>query len=161
MTRLKERKLMRLKDYDYSQDGYYFITTCIKNREELFWEVKNNRMILSPYGEIVMKQWLWLQEQYNYVKLDEFIIMPNHFHGILIINNVGNGRDHSLQKIKSLSGLIGAFKTRASKFIHQTGNVNFQWQKSFYDRIIRNEGELDKIREYIINNTLDWFFKGL
>jgi len=86
MSRLRDRKLLRLKGYDYAQDGYYFITTCIKNREELFWEAKNNRTILSSYGEIVMKQWLWLQEQYNYVKLDEFIIMPNHFHGILIIN---------------------------------------------------------------------------
>ncbi|WP_018248137.1 transposase [Orenia marismortui] len=155
MIRLRQRKSTRLKDYDYSQDGYYFITTCTKNREEVFWGRKNNRIILSLYGEIVMKQWLWLQEQYSYVELDEFIVMPDHFHGILIINNVGNGRDHSLQKNKSLSGLIGAFKTRSSKFIHITGYSGFQWQGSFYDRIIRNEGELDRIRKYIVNNPLN------
>lgn len=120
-------------------------------------------MVLNEYGKIVQKRWLWIQEQYEYVELDEFIIMPNHFHGILIIeyeiHKVGTGRDLSLQgkqKIKPLPQLIGAFKTTSSKMIHQSGKPDFAWQRSFYDHIIRNEKSLNHIREYIRNNPLKW-----
>ncbi|MCK5122577.1 MAG: transposase [Candidatus Pacebacteria bacterium] len=162
---------MRLKDYDYSQDGYYFVTICVKNKTEYFGEIINGKMILNEYGEIAKKQWLWLTEQYNYVKLDEWIIMLNHLHGILIIENgiknigtdrvvVGAGRDLPLrpqtQKIKPLSELIGAFKTTSSNLIHQNSLSEFQWQRNYYDRIIRNEKELDKIRKYIFENPLKW-----
>ena len=151
----RNRKLNRLKDYDYTQVGYYFVTICTKDRKRWLGEIKEGVMILNEYGEIVRRQWMWLAEQYQYVKLDEFVIMPNHFHGILSI--VGNGRDGSLRcKIKSLSELTGAFKTTSSKLIHRTGLSEFLWQKSFYDHIIRNEQDLNRVREYIINNFLTW-----
>jgi REP element-mobilizing transposase RayT len=120
-------------------------------------------MILNAYGQIVEQQWTWLQRQYKYIQLDEYVIMPNHMHGIVITDNVvvGNGRDHSLrgslqEKIKSLSELIGAFKTTSSKLIHQLGIRRFQWQKSFYDHIIRNEYSLFKIQQYIRTNPIKW-----
>ncbi len=169
---------MRLKNYDYSQDGYYFVTICVKNKTEHFGEIINGKMILNEYGEIAKKQWLWIAEQYDYVKLDEWIIMLNHLHGILIIENdiknigtnrvgcVGAGRDLPLrrpqrhdqqtQKTKPLSELIGAFKTTSSNLIHQNSLSEFQWQRNYYDRIIRNEKELDKIRKYIFENPLKW-----
>ena len=173
-TKINHRQSMRLKDYDYSQDGYYFVTICVKNKTEYFGEIINGKMILNEYGEIAKKQWLWLAEQYDYVKLDEWIIMLNHLHGILIIENniknigtnrmvVGAGRDLPLRpqreqtrKIKPLSELIGAFKTTSSKLIHQNGLSEFQWQRNYYDRIIRNEKELGKIRKYIFENPLKW-----
>ncbi len=165
--KIHHRKSMRLKDYDYSQDGYYFVTICVRNKTKYFGEIINGEMILNEIGEIAQKQWLWLAEQYDYVKLDEWIIMLNHLHGILIIENdinpvaVGAGRDLPLQrrqmrKIKSLSELIGAFKTTSSKLIHQNGLSEFQWQRNYYERIIRNEKELDKIRKYIFENPLKW-----
>ena len=95
-----------------------------------------------------------MAEQYTYVELDAYVIMPNHFHGIISI--VGNGRDRSLQKIKPLPELVGAFKTTSSKLIHKAGFTEFRWQKSFYDHIIRNETSLLRIREYIANNSLQW-----
>ena len=170
---------MRLKDYDCSQDGYYFVTICVRNKTEYFGEIINGKMILNEIGEIAKKQWLWLVEQYDYVKLDEWIVMLNHLHGILIIENsttgvgrvgadrvAGAGRDLPLRpqrqceqqtrKIKSLSELIGAFKTISSKLIHQQGLSEFQWQRNYYDHIIRNEKELDKIRKYIFENPLKW-----
>ena len=170
---------MRLKDHDYAQDGYYFVTICTKNKIEYFGEIINSKMVLNEIGKIVQKQWLWLAEQYDYVKLDEHIIMPNHLHGILIIENgvnarigmnrvVGAGRDLPLQrqrdispqqqtrKIKPLSELIGAFKTTSSKLIHQHGLSEFQWQRNFYDHIIRNEKSLNEIRKYIVENSLKW-----
>ena len=144
------RRHNRMPRYDYSQNGYYFVTICTKDRREWFGNVQNDIMELNEYGQIVKKQWIWLSEQYNYIKLDEFAVMPNHLHGILII--IGGGRDRPLQKIKSLSELMGAFKTTSSKLIHMAGLKGFHWQRSFYDHVIRNENELMQIREYILNN---------
>jgi REP element-mobilizing transposase RayT len=160
----KHRKPNRLKEYDYSQGGYYFVTICTKDKTDYFGKIEDGNVFLNEYGNIVHVQWLWLEKQYEYVKLDEFIIMPNHFHGILIIEDGGfesvvTGRDLSLQpkrKTKPLSGLIGAFKTVSSKMIHRNGSLDFAWQRSFYDHIIRNERSLDEIREYIQNNPMRW-----
>ena len=164
---LQERKLNRLTGFDYSTGGYYFVTICTKNRINYFGNIVDGQMILNTYGQIVEHQWIWLQKQYKYVELDEYVIMPNHIHGIVIIDpivgnsrdcSLRNGHDHSLQKnkIKPLPELIGAFKTTSSKLIHKTGLKYFQWQKSFYDHIVRNEISLFKIRKYIRNNVLKW-----
>ncbi|MED7789580.1 transposase [Francisella sp. 19X1-34] len=172
--RVFQRKNHRLENFDYSQDGYYYVTICTKERVNYFGEISSDgHMILNDCGKIVYDQWMWLSYQYEYVFLDEFVVMPNHFHGILIINNpnvcVEAGRDQpnkrtchdmSLQKnrkIKSLSQLIGAFKTTSSKQIRNNlGLSSFQWQRSFYDHIIRDEQSLLKIREYINNNPAKW-----
>ena len=168
-NRSKSRKRNRLEDYDYSQHGYYFITSCVDNYDNCLGDFDGNEMKLNEYGEIVKQQWLWLSKQYSYVELDEFVVMPNHFHGILIINNdndvnhhsVGTGRDLSLHcgggkcrcvKIKPLWQLIGAFKTTSSKLIHIAGYKDFKWQRSFHDRVINSEKGLDNIRNYIITN---------
>ena len=173
---LKQRKLNRLKNFDYSQEGYYFITINTKKFISYFGEIKNKKMILNPYGKILEKQWLWLAKQYKYLQLDEYTIMPNHFHGILIIDSpsikgggnlsVRNTRECSVQsiwgehfiqkKIKPIPELIGAFKTTSSKLIHLAGLNEFKWHKSYYDHIIRNEITLYNIRKYIKENPLAW-----
>ncbi len=164
---LQGRKDNRLTSYDYSQIGYYFVTICTKRHVEWFEKIENEQMILNQYGEIVKKQWLWLAEHFPYVSLDKWILMPNHLHGIVVIDSlpiVGTGRDLSLHqlpqengiKIKPLSDLIGAFKTTSSKMIHQQGLGEFLWQRSFYDHIVRDESSLNKIREYISNNPINW-----
>lgn len=160
MKNLIHRKSNRLKNFDYSQNGYYFVTICINDREEFFGKIKNGEMILNDYGKIVENQWLWLSNQYEYIMLDKFVVMPNHMHGILVIDR---GRDRSrpvptvgMVIIKPLSQLIGAFKTTSSKIIHQNGLENFAWQRSFYDHVIRNEKSLFHIREYIRNNPIKW-----
>ena len=163
---MQYRKKNRLEDYDYSQEGYYFVTICTKNREECFGKIDNGKIILNRIGNIVKERWLWLSEQYQYVKLDEYIIMPNHLHGIVIIDSsnivktvVGTGLDLSLQqktKTLSLSNLIGAFKTTSSISIHESGFNDFQWQRSFYDHIIRNEKSLFNIQKYIQENPAKW-----
>ena len=193
MRKLPNRKLNRLKDYDYSQEGYYFVTTCTKNHEHFFGKIENDKIILNKYGEIVERQWLWLENQYNYINLDVYIIMPNHFHGILIISHSRDrsrpvptmgkpvptmgkpvpttmgkpvptmgkpvpamGKPVPAKKIKTLSELIGAFKTTSSKLIHQNGLINFAWQRSFYDHIILDPKSLFNIRKYIKNNPPKW-----
>ena len=87
---MRERKPNRLKNYDYSRNGSYFVTICTKDRINYFGNIKSRKMVLNEYGKIVKQQWLWLQEQYDYVYLDEYTIMPNHMHGILTIDNKNN-----------------------------------------------------------------------
>jgi putative transposase len=161
MSALPNRKLNRLQGYDYSQSGYYFVTICTKNRINWFGAIEHDKVILNASGYIVRRQWEWLAEQYPYVHLDAYAVMPDHIHGIIQIvqGGVGNGRDRSVQcdhslRIKSLSELIGAFKTTSSKSIHETQETGFAWQKSFHDHIIRNERSLNQIREYIVNNPI-------
>jgi len=155
---LKARKKNRLEKILYT-NGYFFVTINSQNHIKYFWELINDEMILNEYWSIVEECWLCLWQKYDYVTLDKYIIMPNHFHGILIIDNVENssaavrnGRDRSLQKIKWLSSIIGVFKTTSSKQLHQSWFTKFSRQKSFYDHIIRNEQDLQRIQEYILNN---------
>ena len=138
----KNRKLNRLKDYNYSQDGYYFITICTKNRDESFGKIKNNEMILNEIGTITQKCWLEISQHFPNVLLDEFIIMPDHVHGIIIIQN----------------DIIATNVTTNHEIRnrHACSLQGFTWQKSFYDHIIRNDNSLNKIRDYIKNNPINW-----
>lgn len=151
----KERKLNRLKDYDYSQDGYYFITICTKNKEHFFGDISNGEVSTNAIGKAVNLCWNDIPKHFPFVQLDEFIIMPNHIHGIIIINNVGNENLRSPSKI-SLSSIIKGFKIGVTKWCNKNDHEYFEWQKSFYDHIIRDEKSLDNIREYIRNNPLKW-----
>ena len=153
---LPQRSQNRLEGYDYTQSNYYYVTVCTDNRQEWFGKIENNEMILNYHGEIVKEQWQWLAKQYSYVELDGYIVMPNHVHGILIIIRADNTDRSRPVPTKSLSSLIGAFKTTSSKLIHQNGLSDFVWQRSFYDHVIRNDRSLDKIREYIVNNPINW-----
>lgn len=153
MNELPNRKKLRLKGFNYSQSGYYFITICIKNRREFFSHIINNELILTNYGRVGDDVWNNLPEYYN-VDIDYYVIMPDHFHGIIIIDNSFN----SIKKHFSLSDIIGKFKSYSTRKIRELlNNKNeFEWQKSFYDRIIRNEQELYYTRKYIKENPLRW-----
>ncbi len=160
-----ERKSNRLPGFDYSTSHYYFITICVNRLLPKLGEVLKGKMVLNNYGNIVEEKLLDLPLKYFYVELDEFIIMPNHVHAIMIIDrtNVSTNSDNrtsldlSLQpKIKFSSELVGVFKTTSSKAIHESGLMDFKWQRSFYDRIVRNEKELYNIRKYIQQNPLKW-----
>lgn len=159
---MRERKRNRLLGYDYSQDNLYFVTSCVQDRICCFGEIQDGKMILNKFGQIAQNQWEWLENQYSYLILHAFVVMPNHIHGIIEINRdivVGAGRDLTLQyptKIKSLSELMGAYKTTTSKQIHLNGLKSFAWQRSFHDHIIRNEQAFEKISYYIENNPLKW-----
>jgi putative transposase len=167
------RRSIRLKGYDYSSAGAYFITLCTHHRECIFGEIMDGAMHLNPYGMIVAKNFQWLSERYPYVHLDEWVIMPNHLHGILVLNrqpgrgvlqnaptNVENTTTQSEKtpKYKSLGRLIGAFKTVSTKRINilrdTAGNV--VWQRNYYERIIRDERALNNIRRYIQMNPINW-----
>jgi len=167
---MKERKQIRLKGYDYSKSGYYFVTICTQNREEWFGKVKRGITHLNKFGEFAKNFWTEIPGHFEDVEIDEFSIMPNHIHGVLIIerNTVGdaymrphqgNAFMHSLQdKTKMLlSKIIQQYKASVTHKINNFQNdFHFQWQRSFYDHVIRNETELFRIRAYIQNNPLQW-----
>jgi putative transposase len=169
--RMKNGKLNRLKNFDYSQNGMYFVTICVKNREHFLGEITKNKMHLSDIGKITRKCWQEIPSHFPHISLDEFIVMPNHIHGIIEIINVGNNNYCSLppncslpnqkkypwQTIwsRSLSSAIRGFKIGVTKWCNQNNHEYFSWQRSFHDRVIRNDHELNRIREYIFNNPAD------
>ncbi|MCK4635541.1 MAG: transposase [Candidatus Moranbacteria bacterium] len=170
-SKIHHRKSIRLQNYDYSQNGYYFITICTKNKENYFGKIKNQKMFLNKFGKIIKEYWLKIEEVHNFVKLDKFVIMPNHIHGIIIIDkndyyNVGicqwqtpteqqNIKNINLPK-KSIPSLINHFKGAVKKLANKNNYENFTWQRNYYEHIIRNEKSLVKIQEYIICNPATW-----
>ena len=154
-----KREPNRLRDYDYSQDGYYFITVCTRDRREFFGNIREAKVDLNRYGEIVNQCWRDLPRHYPNCSLDSFVIMPNHVHGIIVIDNgnvVGNGLKPF--PTQGLSEMIRGFKTFSSRKMNEEIKIDnkFQWQKSFYDHIIRNDKSLENLRQYIICNPLKW-----
>ena len=162
---IQNRKLNRLKEYDYSSEGFYFITICTKKMVEWFGKIEKGEMTLSEEGRIANNQWLEIPRYYENIDIDEFVVLPNHIHGIIIIKDAIFGRtEHcSVPTINknehygTVSKIIKSFKEIVSKNIRkQCRNYDFQWQRSFYDHIIRNEKSLQNIRNYVINNQLKW-----
>jgi putative transposase len=167
------RRSIRLKGYDYSQPGAYYITICTYQRQCLFGKVEHQEMVLNESGRIVWQCWQDLPNHYAHVCLDEFTIMPNHLHGILILMEIDppigdpttemvgagfkpaptqNCRRHALPEI------IRGFKTFSSRRVNDalTSPGAPLWQRNYYEHIIRNETELDAIRQYICQNPLNW-----
>src|SRR5688572_6925954 len=148
---LPDRKLNRLRDYDYRSEGLYFITSCVENKTPCFGQIINQEMQLNDFGKIADQQFNWLQSRFQYVFIHAHVVMPNHIHAIIEINPELSDATKSNQKIKSISELIGAYKTTTAKQIRQAGLSEFTWQRSFHDHIIRNEKGYDNILNYILN----------
>lgn len=160
-----KRKSIRLKGYDYAKNNKYFITVCVKNNVCCLGEIENKKVILNEYGRVIERQWLWLKEQYPYVQLHNYVVMPNHFHAILGINIPSDFHTdlgpENFNKIKPISELVGAFKSTSCKQIHLLGFANFQWHRSFHESVIPNETALYNISNYIINNPSNWKYDSL
>jgi REP element-mobilizing transposase RayT len=138
------------------------VTACTKGRACLFGEVVSGELQLSEVGRIVTETWAWLTIQYPYVELDVFVIMPNHIHGIIVVQEKGGrGRSQTAPtKRKSLGRLIGAMKTVSTKSINQRRGTPGAavWQRNYYEHVIRSDNSLNRIREYILDNPGQWNF---
>jgi putative transposase len=157
---LHARQTIRLKEYDYSQAGYYFVTICSHNRIHIFGNIKDDVIELNENGKIV-EHWLnHIKIKYSNCDLDYYCIMPNHIHFILIINDTiecRGGVTPPLPKPK-LGNIIGFTKYQSTKQINEIRNSPGSpiWQRNYYEHIIRNEKELYEIRKYIENNPINW-----
>lgn len=179
--KLQNRKSIRLKGYDYSSDGLYFITICCQDRVCRFGHVENGKMILNEFGQIANAEWMKLQHRFENFELDAFQIMPNHMHGIIKLNETpvasgftpdqGNQSNHIDRPIPiepqstihnpKISDIVGAYKSLVSnycleiyKFRHQM--MGKLWQRNYYEHIIRNDKAHKNISNYIVNNSQKW-----
>ena len=173
---IHHRQSIRLKGYDYTKEGTYFISICTHNRENIFGKIVDGTMVLSEFGIIVENTWFDLPNHNSNIILDAFIIMPNHVHAIIIVgagskpaqdyvfqsNCVGleyrAGLEPAPTKKIPLYEIVRQFKTFSSKRINKKRNAIGVpvWQRNYYEHIIRNEMEYQKIWEYINTNPLKW-----
>lgn len=155
----------RLKEWDYSSNGYYFVTICVRNRECVFGYVNNGEMTLSEIGSVAEKCWLEIPGHFTFVKLDGHVNMPNHVHGIVIINNNDNIETQNLASLhkgnrfgpqsRNLGSVVRGFKIGVKKW-KMKNNMSFEWQPRFHDRIIHDEKESLDARNHILNNPFNW-----
>ena len=184
MTLFKNKyrvETIRLKNYDYSKSGAYFITIVTHNRQCIFGKISDGRMILNDGGKIAQQCWMDIPEHFPHAELDEFVIMPNHIHGIIILNEINNQtfvetNNYSslqMQQIKSpsqssqqksifrspsktIGSIVRGFKIGVTKWFRKQTDIYTVWQQNYYEHIIRNDDELNRIRQYIINNPSKW-----
>ena len=159
----RERKPNRLKGFDYSSPGIYFVTICTYQRAYLLGEVTRGKMVMNNAGKIVQQVWNELPVHYSDINIDHFIIMPNHIHGLikLLEPNVGDGFKPSTAEIRhshGLSEIVRGFKSFSARRVNNVMNSKGVplWQRSFYDRIIRSDDEHYAVIQYIQDNPKNW-----
>ena len=147
---LSTRKNIRLKNYDYSSNGMYFVTICCRRGGALLHPI----IELSNIGEIISEQWYELKSRYQNILLDQFVVMPNHIHGIIVIDN----EQAEQSPAPTIGNIVCAYKSITTKLSNKKENFpgRIIWQRGYYDHIIRYKDELRKIREYIQTNPLKW-----
>ncbi len=171
----RNRKNIRLKGYDYSSKGLYFITICTKDREYYLGKINNQKFEYSPIGAIAYTYWNEIPKHFKNIRLGEFIIMPNHIHGIIEIVQPRHGvapqspqespvgSSHGMTNKNefgktipgSISAIIGQYKSSVTRWCNKN-DYNFAWQSRFHDHIIRGESDFNRIEQYIINNVANW-----
>lgn len=182
--RLPERKPLRWNHWNYEWPGFYFVTICVKNMAHVFGHVYKEEMVYSPIGNAAVKCWKEIPKHFPFVILDEFIVMPNHVHGIIQISDAGGvgaqnfapvryahpsrmiglirGLNPSIQyrnsfspQSQNLGSIIRGFKVGVMKYAKEN-DIQFAWHRSFNDKVIRDEWALHNIRKYIRNNPKNW-----
>ena len=161
--KIHRRRSIRYEAYDYSQSGAYFVTICTRNRECFLGHVVGATVELTKEGEIVQEDWINTPAHRPYVRLDQFVVMPNHFHGILFLE----GKEGTARRAptrfgkalpRSFAAIIGAFKSAVARRINQLHGTRDGpvWQCNYFEHIIRGDESLSQIRRYIANNPLNW-----
>jgi len=171
---IHHRRSIRLKDYDYSQPGAYFITICIHGRECILGDIIDGNSRLNQFGNIVKEEWLRTEQIRPEIRTDEFVVMPNHIHSIIMVRNdipnktVGayrctpqnwaHGGAPLRREPKTLGSIIAGFKSIVTHRINSLRKTHLTpiWQRNYYEHVIRNEDDLDRIRQYIIDNPSKW-----
>lgn len=164
---IRPRKQLRLSDYDYSSPGYYFVTICTRARQCVFGEVVDGITRLNDVGMMVEKCWREIPGSYQTVHLDRCVVMPNHLHGIVILSVAHEGAMNRAPTsgssvgaqfiAPSLGEVVRAFKARCTTAVHKSLSTQSPlWQRNYYEHVIRSETSLQAIREYIVNNPIQW-----
>ncbi|CAN5823278.1 transposase [soil metagenome] len=172
------RKNLRLPTYDYRQPGAYFITICTHDISNLFGRVIDTKVELNPLGEIVREEWVKTAEIREQVRLDAFVVMPNHFHGILLIDAIDPTERHGVPSVAthrvagtgdgpqrrrgpakgSVGSIVGQFNSQSARRINlRRGTPGASvWKRNYYEHVVRSDRSLERIREYIDGNPAKW-----
>jgi REP element-mobilizing transposase RayT len=155
------RRSIRLKDFDYAGHGAYFITTVTHERRPLFGRVVRNDVELGPLGELVRDEWLRTADLRSYVRLDQFVIMPNHIHGIVFIeepNAHASASAFGSMQGGSVGAIVRAFKSASTRRIREQLDQPelVVWQRNYFERVVRSESHLNVVRQYVIDNPIKW-----
>ena len=173
---MHHRRSIRLKEYDYSQEGLYFVTVCVQKHANLFGEIIDEKMCLSPIGIIADVLWYEIKNHAQNIELHDFVVMPNHIHGIIeivdgTVETTHVGATHALplplsqplpqsrfqnQGKNTLSSIVGSYKSAVSKHAHRLGFTEFAWQRNYHEHIIRSANDYVLIEQYISNNPVNW-----
>jgi putative transposase len=166
-----DRKSARMKDFDYSQAGAYFVTICTQNKVCLFGDVTDGKMVLNDAGRMVEKWYRELPKKFKDIAIDEYIIMPNHIHFIIVnTGSVGadlcvcprntNAGEHAGSPLRKI---VQWFKTMTTnEYMRNVQRNEWQpfngklWQRNYYEHVIRNDGDMNQIREYVAQNPMKW-----
>lgn len=146
----------RLQGWDYRWPGIYAVTICVKDRVCCLGEIVETDVALSPLGVIAAEEWLEIPRTHPQVVLDEWIIMPDHVHGILILQGEDRPAPKGGLSSGSLGAVVGQFKQRTTKRIRARQRPDFSWQERFFDQILRSDDHLERYRLYIRENPLRW-----
>lgn len=162
MDEFPKRKDICIKNYDYSRSGCYFITVCAKDRQSIFWDKSVipscvDDIKLSPMGEVVKKCWKEINSVYSNIIPDCYAIMPDHFHGIIVIDDDLSGeRDIAIKQDRpSLSEIVQGFKSVTTRMCYEYGYRQI-WQRGYYEHIIRDREDYNNTVGYILNNHKKW-----
>ena len=157
------RRSIRLKEFDYSQTGSYFVTIVTHQRRCLFGEVVDGKVQLNSVGTIVSEIWSDLPNRFPNVSVDMFVVMPNHIHVILNVeaqfiapSDPPHRREGVMNRAPTLGQITRSFKAASTRRIRQTSDIEVVWQRNYYEHVIRNEESLNRIRQYILDNPLKW-----
>ena len=182
---IHHRRSIRLQCYDYSQAGALFVTICTNNRENLFGTIVTGAMQLNDAGKMAERCWVDIPAHFPSVELDEFVIMPNHIHGIIVLTDsittvgakdlwaknvrakdiwakdiwakdISPLRDRPTGTSGTIGSIVRGFKIGVTKWFRQQNTIHEVWQRNYWEHIIRNETERDRFREYIRNNPARW-----
>ncbi len=145
------RRSIRLDGYDYSQAGVYFITICSFRRACILGEIEAGQIKLGEIGTSIQRVWETLPNHYAHLSLDAFVIMPNHIHGLLVLD-----ANPSVAKRHDIPMIVGSFKSFSAREVRQIEPSIQLWQRNYYEHIVREDDELDAIRNYIVSNPLQW-----
>lgn len=158
------RRSIRLKGYDYTRPGYYFVTICTKDREHFFGEIVDGKMYLSEIGKKVQQCWDEIPQHFPQVRLDEWVIMPDHVHGILVImdsvepaggsKSLGDESGRPRGTSMTIGSIIRGFKSGVTKWARENTDIYVVWHRNYYERIIHGREILQRVRQYIENNPM-------
>jgi putative transposase len=162
---IHHRRSIRLREYDYTGVGAYFVTACTHARECLFGQIAGDELRPSAYGEIALECWLDIPKHCPHVDLDAFIVMPNHIHGILVlVDDTARSSPAPVQErfgkpvAGSLPTIVRLYKASVTRHINELRSAPGTpvWQRNYYEHVVRDQAALDRIRAYIISNPSRW-----